>query len=154
MMNEELDKIEELANDVAQRMGYEIFDIKSHKRGRKRIITITIDNMKDYVSINDCESFSRELSPLLDAEVLLGNYILEVSSPGLDRPLRNLKDFKRFEGRLAKVRIQDQNDKSVTVVGKIKNSDEENGTFSLEVNGKLKTYEFSKVKSANLEIEF
>jgi len=153
-MNEELDRIEELANVVAKRMGYEIFDIKSHQRGRKRIITITIDNMQDYVSINDCEAFSRELSPLLDAEVMLGNYILEVSSPGLDRPLRNLKDFKRFEGRLAKVTVQEQEGKSATVVGKINNCDEEGGTFSLEVNGKVKTYEFSKVKSANLEIEF
>ncbi|WP_036225695.1 ribosome maturation factor RimP [Mesoaciditoga lauensis] len=153
-MNDELDKIKELASMVAKRMGYEIFDIKSHKRGRKRIVTITIDNMKDYVSIKDCESFSRELSPLLDAEVMLGNYILEVSSPGLDRPLRNLKDFKRFEGRLAKVTVQEQEGKSLTVIGKINNCDEENGTFSLEVDGKMKTYEFSKVKSANLEIEF
>ncbi len=153
-MNDELDKIKELASMVAKRMGYEIFDIKSHKRGRKRIVTITIDNMKDYVSIKDCESFSRELSPLLDAEVILGNYILEVSSPGLDRPLRNLKDFKRFEGRLAKVTVQEQEGKSLTVIGKINNCDEENGTFSLEVDGKMKTYEFSKVKSANLEIEF
>ncbi|WP_456400475.1 ribosome maturation factor RimP [Mesoaciditoga sp.] len=153
-MNEELDKIEELASAVAKRMGYEIFDIKSHQRGRKRIITITIDNMKDYVGINDCEAFSRELSPLLDAEVMLGNYILEVSSPGLDRPLRSLKDFKRFEGRLAKVKIEDSKDKSLTVIGKISACDEESGTFSLEVDGKVKTYDYSKVKSANLEIEF
>ncbi len=153
MLNDELEKIKELADVVAKRMGYEIFDVKSHKRGRKRIITITIDNMKDYVGINDCESFSRELSPLLDAEVMLGSYILEVSSPGLDRPLRNLKDFKRFEGRLAKVKIQDQQ-RNETIVGKISGCDEENGTFSLEVDGKVRTYEFSKVKSANLEIEF
>ncbi len=153
-MNEELDRIEELANTVAKRMGYEIFDIKSYRRGRKRIITITIDNMKDYVSINDCEAFSRELSPLLDAEVMLGNYILEVSSPGLDRPLRSLRDFKRFEGRLAKVKIEDSKDKSLTIVGKIGACDEESGTFSLEVDGKVKTYDYSKVKSANLEIEF
>ncbi len=154
-MIEELDKVKELAEMVATRLGYEVFDVKSHKRGRKTIITVTIDNMKEYGSIEDCESFSRELSPLLDAETMLGNYILEVSSPGLDRPLRNLKDFKRFEGRLAKVRIELKKvKKEKTIVGRIKACDMEKGTFSLEVNGILESYEFSQVKSANLEIEF
>ncbi len=151
---ESLESVKSLAEAVAKRMGYEIFDIKSHKRGRKMIITITIDNMKDYVSIKDCESFSKELSPLLDAEVSLGNYTLEVSSPGLDRPLRNLKDFKRFTGRLAKVKISEEDGKNHVVIGKINGCDEENGTFALDVNGKVQTYKFSEVTSANLEVEF
>ncbi len=154
-MIDELDKVKELAELVAKRMGYEIFDVKSHKRGRKMILTITIDNMKEYGSIEDCEAFSRELSPLLDAETTLGNYILEVSSPGLDRPLRSLKDFKRFEGRLAKVRLTlKDGEKEKTIVGRIGACDVEKGIFSLEIDGKLKNYEFSQVKFANLEIEF
>ena len=151
---ESLENVRSLAEAVAKRMGYEVFDIKSHKRGRKMIITITIDNMKDYVSIKDCESFSKELSPLLDAEVSLGNYTLEVSSPGLDRPLRNLKDFKRFTGRLAKVKISEEDGKNHVVIGKINGCDEENGTFALDVNGKVQTYKFSEVTSAKLEVEF
>lgn len=151
---ESLENVRSLAEVVAKRMGYEVFDIKSHKRGRKMIITITIDNMKDYVSIKDCESFSKELSPLLDAEVSLGNYILEVSSPGLDRPLKNLKDFKRFTGRLVKVKIKEKDGKNRVVIGKINDCDEENGTFALDVNGKVETYKFSEVASANLEVEF
>lgn len=151
---ESLENVRSLAEAVAKRMGYEVFDIKSHKRGRKMIITITIDSMKDYVSIKDCESFSKELSPLLDAEVSLGNYTLEVSSPGLDRPLRNLKDFKRFTGRLAKVKISEEDGKNHVVIGKINGCDEENGTFALDVNGKVQTYKFSEVTSAKLEVEF
>ncbi len=151
---ENLENVRNLADVVAKRMEYEIFDIKSHKRGRKMIITITIDNMKDYVSIKDCESFSKELSPLLDAEVSLGNYILEVSSPGLDRLLRNLKDFKRFTGRLAKVRIKGEDGKNYVLIGKINECDDENETFALDVNGKIQIYKFSEVTSANLEVEF
>ena len=151
---ESLESVRSLAEVVAKRMGYEVFDIKSHKRGRKMIITITIDNMKDYVSIKDCESFSKELKPLLDAEVSLGSFTLETSSPGLDRPLRSLEDFKRFTGRLAKVKIEGKDGKNRVVTGKINDCDEKDGTFSLDVNGKVQAYEFSEVTSANLEVEF
>lgn len=151
---EELDSIRNVADIVAKRMGFEIFDLKSYKRGRKIFINITIDNMKDYVSINDCEAFSKEISPLLDAETTLKNYILEVSSPGLDRPLRELKDFKRFVGRLAKIKYVGEDGKNHTVAGRINSCDEKNQTFTLDVDGDIKTYNFSMIKSANLEIEF
>ncbi len=151
---EELNSVRNIAEIVAKRMGFEIFDLKSYKRGRKIFINITIDNMKDYVSIKDCEAFSKELGPLLDVETTLRNYILEVSSPGLDRPLRELKDFKRFTGRLAKIKFVGKDGKNRVVVGRISACDEENKTFSLNVDGNIQTYNFSGIKSANLEIEF
>ena len=151
---EELDSIRNVVDIVAKRMGFEVFDLKSYKRGRKIFINITIDNMKDYVSINDCEAFSKEISPLLDAETTLKNYILEVSSPGLDRPLRELKDFKRFVGRLAKIKYVGEDGKNQTVTGRINSCDEKKQTFTLDVDGDTKTYNFSMIKSANLEIEF
>lgn len=151
---EELDSIRNIAEAVAKRMGFEIFDLKSYKRGRKIFINITIDNMKDYVSIKDCEAFSKEFGPLLDAEDILKNYVLEISSPGLNRPLRELKDFKRFTGRLAKIKFVGKDGKNHTVVGRINDCDEESRTFSLNVDENIQIYDFSEIKSANLEIEF
>lgn len=151
---EELNGVRNIAEIVAKRMGFEIFDLKSYKRGRKIFINITIDNMKDYVSIKDCEAFSKELGPLLDVETTLRNYVLEVSSPGLDRPLRELKDFKRFTGRLAKIKFVGKDGKNQVVIGRINGCDEENKTFSLNIDGNIQTYDFSGIKSANLEIEF
>jgi len=110
--------------------------------------------MKDYVGIKDCSSFSKELKPLLNVEINPKNYILEISSPGLDRPLRSLKDFKRFTGRLAKVRIEGEDGRNYVFVGKINSCDEEKGAFSLDVGGKIQIHKFSEVASANLEVEF
>ncbi len=151
---EDIDNIRKIASDVATRMGLEIFDVKLSRHGRRSSLTVIIDNDKDYVGIDECEAFSKEFGPVLDAEELMGNYVLEVSSPGLDRPLRKIEDFERFNGRLAKIKMLDDEGKNLVVVGRINGCEVPEGKFLLDVDGTMKSYDFSKVLSANLEVEF
>ena len=66
---------------------------------------------EDSVSVEDCAAVSRELSAILDVEdVVPAAYTLEVSSPGLDRPLRRTDDYRRFAGRLAKIVVREKVD--------------------------------------------
>ncbi len=150
---ESIDKIRKIADSVAKRMNLEIFDLKLSKQKGRSLLTIVIDDLDGYVNVDECEHFSMEISPLLDVESDLENYILEVSSPGLDRPLRKIEDFKRFLGRSVKIKAKDD-DKNVVFVGKIANCDVENETFSLDINGDLIFKKFSEIISANLVVEF
>ncbi|HEU24914.1 MAG: ribosome maturation factor [Mesoaciditoga sp.] len=149
---ENIDIVKKLAEDVARRMKLEIFDVDFKKRKGRALLNIVIDDPSGYVSIDQCEAFSKEISPLLDAESEIENYILEVSSPGLDRPLRKIQDFDRFNGKLVKIKIDDGEQKTVT--GRIVKCDVETNTFFLDVDGIVSSYDFSKIKSANLVVEF
>jgi ribosome maturation factor RimP len=127
-----LEKIRAAAERVARSEGLEVFDVE-WKIGKQRFLRVYIDRVppaKEAGSANggveatdhapagsaegsygnishaDCERVSQQLSVILDVENLIegpAGYVLEVSSPGLDRPLRNPADFQRFAGRLAKI---------------------------------------------------
>ncbi len=140
-------KVSEIAKPIAESFGLELFDVTySSKRGRW-ILTIVIDKETDYVSTEDCEKVSMALEKELDRlDIIPGRYYLEVASPGLDRPLRNKKDFERFKGKYAKVK----SDK--TYKGYIKDVLEEE--IVLEVDGTDVRIQLSSIKNANLEIDF
>ena len=126
-----LEKIRAAAERVARSEGLEIFDIE-WKMGKQRFLRVYIDRVPPAkeaangvevegdasepagstegsygnISHSDCERVSQQLSVILDVENLIegpSGYVLEVSSPGLDRPLRNPADFERFAGRMAKL---------------------------------------------------
>jgi len=151
---ETVDTIRKIADDVAKRMKLEIFDVNFRKQKGRSLLNIVIDDPMGYVSVEQCEKFSREINPILDAESDIENYILEVSSPGLDRPLRRIEDFERFKGKLAKIKFVDESGKNVSVTGRINGCDIDTDTFSIEIEGNTKYYEFSKIISANLVVEF
>lgn len=99
---------------IAASFGLELFDLQFRRESIGWVLRVIVDRVADpaareeAVSIDDCRRVSEDLSALLDVEPgLLGNperaYTLEVSSPGLDRPLRGEADYRRFAGRLAKV---------------------------------------------------
>ena len=86
-------------------MGYELvaLDVRT---GGKGLVRLYIDG-PDGVNLEDCERVSHQVSGLLDVEdPIPGEYMLEVSSPGLDRPLRKAEHFQRFEGHEARVRLR------------------------------------------------
>ena len=122
-----LEKIRAAAERVARSEGLEVFDIE-WKVGKQRFLRVYIDRVPTATSSNgrdnaengsgaasdpygkishaDCERVSQQLSVILDVENLIegpAGYVLEVSSPGLDRPLRKAADFERFAGKLAKI---------------------------------------------------
>jgi ribosome maturation factor RimP len=99
-------RITGLAEQVADSMGMEVVLVEIKGDGRHSIIRTYIDQPAG-ISLDDCERFSRRLSVSLDVEDWIPfSYVLEVSSPGVNRPLIKEADFRRFSGRNVKVRTK------------------------------------------------
>src|SRR5437667_8970599 len=103
-------QVRTLASRVAATFGVDIFDVQFRREAGGMILRIQIDRpgpaatADESVSVEDCANVSRELSAILDVEEIVSSaYTLEVSSPGLDRPLRSADDDRRFTGRRAEL---------------------------------------------------
>ncbi len=96
--------LEALLEPAVSRLGYELVGVELHGRGRGLVLRLYIDR-EGGVSLDDCQRVSRQVSGLLDVEdPIPGPYTLEVSSPGLDRPLFKEAHFRRFAGRKVRIR--------------------------------------------------
>ena len=118
-----------------------------------------VERPEDAVGIAECQRVSHDLSALLDVEeeemgepALAGEYTLEVSSPGLDRPLRHEADYRRFAGRLAKVVSKEPIDGQSAFSGRLRGI--EDGHVILEEGRRTHRVPFAQVKRAQLVVEF
>lgn len=110
-----LQTLETLIRPAVEGQDYELVELHWGRGPGSGILRITIDRPpgQGHVSHSDCVQVSREVSALLDVnDILPGKYSLEVSSPGLDRPLKRSADFQRFIGQRAKVRMRPDVQKS------------------------------------------
>ena len=97
--------LETLFRPTVERMDYELVDVEFVRAGREPLLRIYIDSAQG-ITVDDCAAVSRQLGALLDVEdVISSAYRLEVSSPGLDRPLKRQEDFERFAGRQVSLRL-------------------------------------------------
>src|SRR5712672_3112779 len=110
-------KVRDLASRIAASYGLDIFDVQYRREGPGMVLRVQIDRpgsgatAEESVSVEDCARVSRDLSAVLDVEdVVPTAYTLEVSSPGLDRPLRRPDDYRRFAGRRAKIVMREKVD--------------------------------------------
>ncbi|TDA68924.1 MAG: ribosome maturation factor RimP [Clostridia bacterium] len=93
------ERVRNLIEPVITSMAYELVDVQYVKEARRYILRIFIDRQGG-VGLDDCEQVSRAVEPLLDAsDPVPEHYYLEVSSPGIDRPLKKAADYERFAGR-------------------------------------------------------
>src|ERR671914_1965483 len=122
-----LEQLRAIADRVAASRGLEIWDIQSRREASGHIVRVFIDRPgpaatpEESVSIADCEQVNRELSTILDVEDPLPfAYTLEVSSPGLDRPLRDAADYVRFAGRLAKIVTREPVERQTAFAGRLR----------------------------------
>jgi len=97
--------LEEVIRQAVDSVGFELFDLRRGGTGRRPLLDVRIDRRDGMkVSVDDCAHVSRTLEPVLEQSGLVGeNYVLEVSSPGVERPLRTAADWRRFAGRTATV---------------------------------------------------
>ena len=124
-------KLLELA---VERLGYELTDLESNLAGRDGTIRLFIDK-PDGVGLEDCELVSRQISALLDVEDPVPKpYVLEVSSPGLDRKLTKIKHFQRFMGDDVRVKLRFPIEGRSNFRGALRYANEEN--IEVEVDGK------------------
>lgn len=124
---EPLEQVRSIAERVAASRGLEIWDIQSRREATGHVVRVFIDRPgpsatpEESVSIEDCEQVNREMSTILDVEDPLPfAYTLEVSSPGLDRPLRTPADYARFAGRMAKIVVSEAVDDQKAFAGRLR----------------------------------
>jgi len=149
----ELERIREAAERVAQSLGLEVVDVE-WKVGRDRFLRVYIDKPEG-VSHKDCEALSNQLSVLLDVEDLIPgqqHYILEVSSPGLDRKLTKPAEFERFTGRLARISTIEPVDNQKFFEGRL--AGVAGGKVQIEVKGRVIALPMEGIRKANLVVEF
>lgn len=97
--------IQAVVAPVVESLDYELVGIEFGRQGNRGLLRVYIDKQGG-VDVNDCQRVSHQLSGVLDVEdVIQGQYQLEVSSPGLDRPLFTLEHFERFAGHKAKIQL-------------------------------------------------
>lgn len=146
------ERLTELAGPVAGQLDVDIVDIELAGNARRTVVRIFLDKPGG-VTLEDCTRFSRALSAILDVEdPISARYVLEVSSPGLDRPLKTKKDFHRSIGRLARIVTKEKIDGEAFLVGRIQAVNEQ--TVAVLVDGsKEVSIPFEQISKARLEIE-
>lgn len=104
-----LERVIDLAEYVTSPLGLSVVDARLSQQGKQRTIEVTIHRVGGRISLDDCESVSRELEKLLDEQdppVVEGNYLLEVQSPGIDRKLSSDREYKLFAGEPVEVLLK------------------------------------------------
>ena len=152
-MAADVDKIREIADRVAATHGVEVVEVDLRGGGKARMLRITIDKPEG-VTHEDCANVSREVGTILDVEdaVSGSSYTLEVSSPGLDRPLVREQDFARVVGGLVKLMTREPVNGNRHFEGRLQGM--ENGRLKLEVmSGKKKPKPGHASPEQKVEIE-
>jgi len=144
-------KVRDLAAPICHTNGCKVFDVEFIEAGDRSVLRVFIDRT-DGVGIEDCRHVSRELGVALDVEDLIRTrYLLEVSSPGLDRPLRDEEDFRAHVGRRVRIRTTEALENRRNFVGKLLGYRE--GAAVLEMPEGPMEIPYEKMEKANLEIE-
>lgn len=148
-----VDKVREIAERVAASEGIEVVGVEVLGGGRSRTVRIFIDKPGG-ITHADCELISRQVSAILDVEDLIsGRYLLEVSSPGLDRKLYKLTDCERFSGKKAKIRLHRRIGEQQNFTGRLKGV--EDGMVALEIApDKVVRFRWEDVAQARLVVEW
>ena len=173
-----IERVRAIADRVAGSHGLDVFNVQYRREGPGMVLRVQIDRpwnksrgshglhghpgapVEDSVTVEDCARVSRDLSAVLDVEdVIPAAYTLEVSSPGLDRPLRHADDYSRFTGRRAKLVMREAVDGQMFFKGRldgIEDAADRRGQAVLIVgdDGRSHRVPIGVITRANLEVEF
>ena len=145
-------RIREIAAQVASARGVELVHTEVGGTKRDSVVRIYIDK-PDGINLDDCGGFSSDFEEVLDADDFIpGKYVLEVSSPGIERELYSLDDFIKFIGRLAKVKTADEFSGQKNFVGTLTAVDGNNISIEDRTAGVV-TFPYENVTKANLKID-
>ncbi len=156
-------QVRAIASRVAGSYGLEIFDVQFRREGGGMVLRILIDRpgpaatAEECVSVGDCARVSRDLSAILDVDdVVPTAYTLEVSSPGLDRPLTRADDYRRFAGRRAKLVMRQAVDGQTYFKGRLGGLEDGEVLCVLIEGDDRRTHRvpLGVITRANLEVEF
>lgn len=148
-----LTRVREIAGDVADTAGLEFVHAEIAGAKRDSVVRIFIDK-EGGVTFEDCTSFSAAVEAVFDEEDLIPwAYVLEVSSPGIERQLYSLKDFVRFTGEMARIKTVEEIGGQKNFVGTIESIDGDIVSFEDRTSGPVKI-PHSLVSKANLKMDF
>lgn len=146
-------RTEELILPIVEEQGFELVDVEYVKEGGTMYLRAYIDKPGG-IAVNDCETVSRALSDLLDKEdYIADSYILEVSSPGLGRPLKKEKDFKRSVGKAVEIRLYRAVDRKKEFEGILTAYDDQSVTIEQE-DGMEASFERAAIALIRLAFDF
>ena len=147
------EKIKTIAENAASEENLELVHVEMIGSVKNPTVRVFIDKPEG-VTIDDCANVSRRMSAILDAEDFIpSSYMLEVSSPGLERELYSLKDFEKFAGNLAKVKTTQPVGGQKNFSGRIVEVKGEEIVFEDKTNGMVQ-FPYNTVAKANLEVDF
>jgi ribosome maturation factor RimP len=147
-------KIEEIAQRVAQPEGLEVVEVEVKGGGNQRFVRISIDKPEG-VTHGDCEMVSQQVGTILDVEDVVpgGRYTLEVSSPGVERKLLKPEDYRRFQGKKARITLREPREGRRNWEGTLAGI--EDGAVALEMQaGTTTRFPFDQIQKANLKFEW
>lgn len=163
------ERLMRICEDALQTVGYDLVDVEYVRDQHGWVLRVFIDHPPmpiaprpadagpapvepSTISHSDCELCSHQLGTVLDVEDIIPNaYRLEVSSPGVRRPLRKQRDFARFVGHEVRVQLQEPLDGRKNFVGRLCSVDD--GQVGVEVDGRVFQLPLGNVKRARLEVE-
>lgn len=127
------ESVEEFLNPIVENLGYEIVAVEFAKKYNGDNLTVFIDKANGLIDINDCETVHRAIDePLDELDPTMGKpYTLNVSSPGIDRPIVTDKDFNRNLGEMLEVKLFQSINKKKIFVGKLESFDENEIVLSI-----------------------
>jgi ribosome maturation factor RimP len=151
-MRKDIQDLWTLADPYVKDAGFDLVEVQSGREPTGWVVRLFIDNAGDGhapVSHADCERVSRDISAALDvADLITHAYQLEVSSPGLDRPLRRERDFARFAGKSARIKLADGVEGRRNFSGTIRGAHD--GVVEIECDGRSYELPVEQVAKANL----
>jgi ribosome maturation factor RimP len=146
-----VEKIREFVEGVLPAMGLELVEIQYRQEGEGWVLRLFLDG-PDGIGLDQCSKVSKELSVFLDVEDLIPHaYQLEVSSPGLERPLVKAADYKRFVGKKARIKVRHPMAGKKVFIGLIGESDE-HGFSLLYEDGSEQRFTLDQLKKARLSL--
>lgn len=124
-------KIEEISAPFLEDMGLELFDTEIKRSGKTMSIQMLIDKPRGGISLDECTFINKKIIGVIEQKELLDDYTLEVSSPGLDRPLVKAKDFQRVMGRRVRFHLKEKLENKLEYAGRIEDADKNQVTIRI-----------------------
>ncbi len=144
------EEVRQLARPLAEELGFEVVEVEHAVLGRHRVLRILLDKPEG-ITIADCARFSRRLEDCLDMnQTITGNYQLEVSSPGIDRPLKTLESVARFSGSRAVLVTHDARDGRRNFEGELLGPDASGRVGIRTVEGEEHWFVWTEVRTGRL----
>jgi len=142
-------RVRDALDPVVSAAGYDLEDLSVSAAGRRSVVRVVVDR-DGGLDLDAVAEISRTVSAALDDSEVMGDgsYVLEVTSPGVDRPLTEPRHWRRAVGRLVKVSVSDEG----TVTGRVRAADD--ATVSLDVDSDVRDYAYDRLGRGHVQVEF